>query len=228
MLGVGIDEPGVFRYPYPVPMNTAITNWSHVDVGQVLAVAIGNGGRLYAWGDQSMGPGSDPNITSPTQLGSASNWVDTQTCEFQAVALNSDGQLFGFGDLYYGQGGSLDEDGELYVYPWSSMVDISDGKVISKVALGWYHLMILDSVGKLFVRGANFSGELGIGSEDTDYWTSSWTAVMADKTFSYIYADYSVSMAIENNGTIWIWGAIPSTGDDAGLVTAPVQWSPGE
>ena len=108
-----------------------------------------------------------------------------------------------------GGSGSVAGDVVATVDCWSAWTTISTG---------WRHSLGLRADGSLWAWGQNDIGELGIGVfEDRSSpvrvgSASNWTFVNAGGRFS------ESSMAIQANGTLWIWGQ-----SDLGALSAPVQ-----
>ena len=118
--------------------------------------------------------------------------------------------LDGFNGYYV-----IDADGNLCVWcgendegtKVSVPTKIWTNKKFSSVVSSRGHLLALDAEGKLYTRGNNNYGQLGIGMKGENlFLLSVWNEIMSDKSFTYIYANGTQSFAIDTEGRLWAWG----------------------
>ena len=69
-------------------------------------MAITTGGKLFSWGNNSLGAlglGDTSHRSSPVQVGSLTNWSKVYCGGGFTIALKTDGTLWSFGSNWYGQ-----------------------------------------------------------------------------------------------------------------------------
>ena len=135
-----------------------------IDAGMYSVFYVDSGGDLYAWGDNTgsaLGAGlGAAHLTKPTFVmgnvskAATSRGIDAaQPNNFSTAVLTVEGELYTVGDNSYGQLGRTGEENVLL------KVDF-DG-VITDVALGLDHMLVLDADGVLWGVGNNSYGQLG-------------------------------------------------------------------
>jgi alpha-tubulin suppressor-like RCC1 family protein len=88
-----------------------------------------------------------PTRAKPVALGAAASW---------SAVITDDGSLFTWGDNTHGQLGLGDKETRNVPHH----VDLPF--LVSRVACGHYHMLLLSREGDLYVCGKNSSGELGL------------------------------------------------------------------
>lgn len=171
------------------------TNWTKVCAAKYATIGLRSDGTIWTWGlnsgDQAgqLGVGGSTDVTSPTQVGSATHWVDIAASPSYGTvfyALKNDGTLWYWGDASYG--GGLGQGDTLVTTP----TQIGSASNWAKIYGSYRSLRAIKTNGTLW-GGYNASSPYGgsfqqVGT-DTD-WASSGGGV-----FNW--------HAIKNNGTLW-------------------------
>jgi alpha-tubulin suppressor-like RCC1 family protein len=115
-----------------------------------------------------------------------------------SIALGSDGKVYAIGYNGYGQLGLSDTTNR---YSFTAVSTLS-GKNIIAIAAGEFHSLALDSGGKVYVTGWNYSGELGLGDTTNRY---SFTVVpsLNDKNITAITAGSYFSLILDSDGKVY-------------------------
>lgn len=179
-----------------------------VAAGNDRAVAIGNNGYLYAWGQgvfYGVGDGTTQNRTSPVQVSTQSTGLAT----FSAVsagsgftlALSSDGKIYSWGRNDKGQLGDGTTQDRL------TPVEVSTSLSFVAISAGDHHSIAITENGQLFSWGGNSKGQVGISNNsDVLLPTAVSTASSGTRTFSSIAAGQQHTLALAFDGTLFAWG----------------------
>jgi len=165
--------------------------------------ALRDDGTVWVWGDNSKGqfgqnelPGSNtpikvPEIKDVTAIAAGGEFV---------IALKADGTVWGWGGNYAGQlgNGSLAET--------SLPVQASGLSDIKAIAAGMYHSLALKSDGTVSAWGLNQYGQLGNGTETDSNLPVKVSQVSGFENIIAIAAGAEHSVALKNDGTVWMWG----------------------
>ena len=143
------------------------------------------------------------------------------------VAIDKKGKLWAWGNNEYGQLGT-EEEGNKAV-PTEVKVINEDGSEVTKftkISTGDTHTMAIDGKGNLWTWGNNDKGQLGYATTDatssnpqrviitkeitTEYYDESSNLVqeqeIVERKFIQVSAGGSHSMAIDEDGNLWVWG----------------------
>lgn len=184
---------------------------------------------VYAFGDNS---GNMLGIDSRRTTVSKPEWVEELSGDGSVQIYPSDGYCLALmNGVVYGWGKNSSSK-MLYLpktvsYPAKLDEAPSD---ISKLAVGNNHVLALDKSGKVWVWGANGSGQLGINSGTAVSEPEQLTIVnrkgetVAD-SFSDIAAAENHSMALASDGKLWVFGTNGNgqLGTDEGRIKTPVS-----
>ncbi len=179
------------------------------------SIAIDSDGTIYTWGSNSdgqLGNNSTTNSLVPvavTTSGVLSGKTITAATgsSRHTVAVSTEGQVFSWGANSIGQLGDNSTTSSLVpVMVYSD--GVLSGKTITAVASGQAHSLALDSDGKVYSWGGNWSGELGNNTS-----TSSQvpvevynSGVLSGKTITAIGIGEYHSIALGSDGTVYCWG----------------------
>jgi len=194
------------------------TNMSGItgDAFEGHTLAIDSDGRLWAWGDNSLGQLGQGNTTSklkPVRVGNASNWIDVEVGSAFSIALNDEGEIWLWGDNRFGQLGP-DVVAEFQSVP--TQLPDKDGTVANndiwiKIAAGAEHVLAIHGAaltstnGRLYAWGRNTVDQLGLGAGQSSQ-TNTPTPVNAT-LWREVEAGSTSSFAITATGSrLHAWG----------------------
>lgn len=132
-----------------------------------------------------------------------------------ALALVPSGNVYAVGDNYYGQlgdGSTVDRSVPISVAGLPEPV--------TAVAAGSLHALALTESGSVYAWGYNGSGELGIGSYETQHTPVSVASLPSN--IAQIAAGFSRSFAITGDGELYAWGYGPLGNGDYGGSAVPI------
>ena len=152
----------------PTEVAGGAADWAAVTAGFGFTCARKTTGRLYCWGDDSSGqlgdggsiPGSDQ--ASPIEVaGGATDWAGVDAGTYHVCARTTTGRLYCWGDDSYHQLGDGSTD-----IPRSVPTAVAGGATNwANVSAGSWHTCARRTTGRLYCWGANFTGQLGNGSQ---------------------------------------------------------------
>lgn len=179
-----------------------------IAAGQRHALAVSYRGKVWAWGNNGAGQlGEEPsgdnprtdNRLVPEIIEGLNNIIDVEAGGAFSLAINNKGQVLAWGDNDNGQ---LAQDPNSVDFQARPTV-VSGLSKISEIAAGKDHAIALKRNGKLFAWGQNFSGQLGLGTND-DIFTPS--PVDTKVKMEHIAASGNFSLAISRKGHLYTWG----------------------
>ena len=177
-----------------------------IAAGDYYSIAIGNDGKLYAWGFNQIGQLGNGNYTSsnsPVVVNLPAGVSPTIIAAGggHSMAIGNDGKLYAWGFNFYGQLGN----GNNTSSNMPVVVNLPAGVSPTIIAAGGGHSMTIGNNGKLYAWGDNSSGQLGNGTT-----TQSNTPVVVNLAAGIspaaIAAGDSHSLAIGNDGKLYTWG----------------------
>lgn len=187
-------------------------------------LAIDTNGALWAWGwDYSgqLGTAVHASATVPTRVDTSSGLTSVVAAAAgynDSYAVDANQDVWSWGDA---TGDMLGTGATSTAWAPAKIPGLSG---ITAVAAGASHVLALASDGTLWAWGDNGFGQLGDGSN-----TSSATPVHLGTALisnvSAIAAGNGSSLALESDGTVWVWGyrAIPLSNGGFGASNTPVQ-----
>ncbi|MBN9393395.1 MAG: hypothetical protein J0I20_35520 [Chloroflexi bacterium] len=178
-----------------------------IAAGQYHSLALGNDGKLYAWGqndDGQLGDGTNNNSPTPVEvaLPAGVQVAAIATEGFTSLALASDGKLYSWGANYYGQVG----DGTNTSSNEPVEVHLPVGVSATTIAAGYFHNMAIGSDGKLYAWGSNDYGKLGDGTTN-DRNEPVEVQLPAGVTATAIALGQDQSLVIGSDGKVYTWGS---------------------
>jgi alpha-tubulin suppressor-like RCC1 family protein len=137
---------------------------------------------------------------SPTQVPELHSIVAISQGKDHALALRSDGTVWAWGRNDNGQLGVLD------TYYALVPVQVSNLSQVVSVAAGERHSLALKSDGTMWAWGGNYPGVLGLG--DPNLYVQQIPAQIPGLTnVKEISAGLLNSAAVQQDGTLWVWGS---------------------
>ncbi|MBA2611991.1 MAG: T9SS type A sorting domain-containing protein [Bacteroidetes bacterium] len=178
-------------------------NWKSIAAGSFNILGIKNDNTLWAWGanyNGQCGNGTYNTIlTTPTQIGTDNNWKTVSVGVYHCVGIKADSTLWVWGGNYSGQlgdGTNIDKNTPIQIgtsHDWKS------------IATGHYHTVAIKTDGTIWAWGNNTYGQIGDFSSSNNRYNPE--KLGTDTDWKTCGAGLNHSMAIKNNGTLWMWGA---------------------
>jgi alpha-tubulin suppressor-like RCC1 family protein len=171
--------------------------------GDYHSLALKSNGTVWSWGanwEGQLGDGTWSDQVTPVQVSGLTN-VTAIAAGYHSLALKSNGTVVGWGANTFGELGN----GSQYTSN-NTPVTVSGLTNVVAIAAGVYHSMALKSDGTVWTWGANWYGGLGTGGS---LWTNQTTPAQVSGLSGIVAiaaGDYH-SVALKNDGTVWVWGA---------------------
>ncbi|MCL2377051.1 MAG: stalk domain-containing protein [Defluviitaleaceae bacterium] len=177
-----------------------------VDAGGFTSIAITSDGQLWQWGNDVTRWGHNENFPSPRRL--MSNVMTAAAGSGHILMVTNNNRLYGIGmvqnlGIY---------DGNPNLSPvWQGSPHVTQPTHIMSnvqaVVSNSQTSFALTTGGRMYGWGPNSLGDIGIGSNE--FWINLPQFVMAD-----VREIFTGSMALRNDGSLWIWGAIDDAFDN--------------
>jgi alpha-tubulin suppressor-like RCC1 family protein len=188
--------------------------------GGAHSLALRRDGTVWAWGSNAqgqLGDGSTTTRSKPVAVGADRDWMGVAAGEDFSVAIKQDGTLWSWGSAASGVLGNGQTSGTRKT-PGPVCDDPTRacyGNRYVAVAVGKRHVLAVAQNGSLWAWGANGNGQLGDGTTSTrSFPTREQTAA---RTWLFVAAGDSHSLALDTFGHLFAWGANASgqlgTGD---------------
>ncbi|BDR55335.1 hypothetical protein KIMH_14460 [Bombiscardovia apis] len=202
----------------PVPPNGV--HYTQISTGWGHSLAIGNDGKVYAWGFNVHGE-VDPTIVGhvnrPVRVqGLPSNVRFTQVSagEYHSLALGDDRQVYAWGQNYSGQLGSSTGFGS--IAGSGEIVQVSGGDLhvgITQISAGAGHSLALGTDRQIYAWGSNTYGELGNTTGNSappnpaNIAPKRVTGAGLPRYWDQISAGSGYSLAVGYNNRVYAWGS---------------------
>ena len=194
----------------PVSVAGAVKTFCQISVGNNgganRTAAIDKNGRVWGWGNNSLGVIGDNTTTSrltPVSVaGATKTFCKISTGNVHGLAIDKNGRAWGWG---YNASGQL---GDNSITQRNTPVSVAGAvKTFCEISAGQTsdgHSIALDKNGRAWAWGNNGFGKLGINSTTS---TRTPLSVLGNiKTFCKISAGGNHTLAIDKNGRVWAWG----------------------
>ncbi|QWB99902.1 InlB B-repeat-containing protein [Mycoplasmatota bacterium] len=171
--GGGVSTP--FDITSEFNLNTGETVTS-ISLGSYHSSAITSEGRVFTWGNNSLGQLGDGTTTNnrntPTEITSMFelNAGETVTSILlgsnHSSAISSEGRVFTWGSNYQGQlgDGTIGYSSNITPIEITSQFELNVGETMTSISLGGSHSSAITSEGRVLTWGNNYSGQLGDGT----------------------------------------------------------------
>lgn len=172
-----------------------------VAAGEQFSVAVDLNGRVYTWGINTngqlgLGVADNGAYTTPSLVPGIYGITKVEAGENHVIALSKNGYAYVWGK---NTSGSLGIAGSTTVpQQISTIADVID------VEAGEDHSLILTANGTVYATGRNAFGQLGVSVDKTN--RNSFEIVPINATIQYIAAGKAMSMAVDTEGKVWVWG----------------------
>ncbi len=183
-----------------------VTEWKMISTGYSHTAAITADGKLYMWGTNNYGQLGfgvrNNNLYAPAQISTTEQWQSVSAKSLHTLAITADGKLYAWGANGNGQLGL----GHTAIQSIPALVNVEGVNNWKSVTTGHGHTVAITTDGKLYVWGANESGQLGFGvhSEIALYTTP--TQISATEQWQSVSTKFSHTVAITTDGKLYVWG----------------------
>ncbi len=177
-----------------------------VSAGYEHSLAVGNDGRVYAWGGNASGQLGDGTTTTRLTpevlaLPAGVSALSVSAGDGHSLAVGSDGNVYAWGWNAYGQLG----DGTTTNHLTPEAVRLSLGIAALSVSAGYAHSLAVGSDGSLYAWGYNVDGQLGDGTTTT-HLTPEAVGLPGGAIPLTVAAGYCHSLAVGGDGKVYVWG----------------------
>ncbi|CAM3098780.1 right-handed parallel beta-helix repeat-containing protein [Rariglobus hedericola] len=203
--GTGSGSAGSSWAPVTVP---GLDNLKAVSAGMFSSLALDDDGTLWAFGQNvygQLGINSVVNASIPTVTLILTNVQTMSAGSYHATAVKTDGTVWGWGLNTNGQVG----DGTTVQRNQPVQVLTASAPLTNAVmvAAGASHSAALKTDGTVWTWGANNYGQLGDGTTTNRTRAAQVATVSGPLTgIIEISAGAHHTVALKNDGTVWIWG----------------------
>jgi alpha-tubulin suppressor-like RCC1 family protein len=195
-----------------------------VSAGWNWSAALLADGRIVTWGFGTDGRQGQPGASNPAAPGLVMDQATGQPLDHVVaisagynfgLALKASGQLYAWGNNSSGQlgqgttGGSVDAAVAVKAPGGAAPL----GNIVMAVA-GGNHALALDATGKVWSWGYSQNGELGDGVDHPRLNSSALPGAVVSPAgtlqlgdVASLAAGYAHSLALGNDGSLWIWGS---------------------
>ena len=193
----------------PVRCGT-LTGIKKVVCGYAQSYAVLENGSVYAWGNADsgcLGTGQTEQQNSPVQITSISNAVDIAAGHYSVAVVLDNGKVKTFGRNNYGQLGLTYSEDNRTFKTTPQDAKLPNDVVITKIAAGPYHYLMVDSDNNLITMGNNdfFQVDDGTALEST----TTIRRVRGIKNVNEVSGGYYNSLALcdyDGGKAVWQFG----------------------
>ena len=170
-------------------------------VGDSHIMALKEDGTVWSWGSNSngqLGNGDRQNVAIPTKINSLSNVIEIDANSEYSLALKNDGTVWAWGENAHGELGDASIEKSLIPL---QIIGIED---IIAISAGGTHCAALKKDGTVWTWGRNYYGQIGNGEFGGKQSTPMQVKGILD--VKAIASGDRHTMALKNDGTVWVWG----------------------
>lgn len=195
------DTTYYLPFPSRVPMLPGITA---ISAGMKHSLALAKDGTVYSWGENrygQLGDGTTTNRLTPVVVRGVTGAIAVAAAYDFSVALLADGTVmtWGHGSGALGRPG-ITENGP---NPVPALVPRAAG--VTAISAGGQHVLALTGAGQVLAWGEQNAGQVGRANAPT---VAGPVPTIADVRF--VHATGLTSFAVLADGTIMVWGVLPS------------------
>ena len=178
----------------------SFNDWNIISIGSNHSLGIRDGGKLYAWGNNSSGQLGDSTTsrrTTPIKIGEYNDWEMVSAGITYSLGIR-DGKLYSWGGNQFGKTGLGTTSGNTLIP--TQIGSFNDWEMVS--AGSFHSLGIRD--GELYAWGRNSNGQTGLGTTSGE--TLEPTQVEEFNDWEIVSAGSTHSLGIRNGGELYAWG----------------------
>ena len=185
-------------------------------VGPTHSVAVADDNTIFTWGSNGegqLGTGDLDQRNLPTAVNDLNGVLTGKVIVEVVAALNytlvrtQDNRIIGWGTNAYGQLG-LGISSLRSTVPVEAVLGVMAGKTIKRIACAGGRSLALTDEGNVFGWGYSNSGETGLSYAvyNSTIGLVGGIGVASGRPVKDIAAGYSHSVALLQDGTVWVWG----------------------
>lgn len=230
-----INKSTTYRRTYPEKILTGVT---FVDVGNVTTVIKSDGTLWYTGGVtkvESMGMVDTKHEYQKNFIKLDNSVVSVSSGNDAIYAVKSNGELWEFAFEYVHDSGpeviNIDQAPEASSahYELKKTLFMSG---VDKVSASTGHVLALKKDGSVWAWGSNQHAQIGNGKHGQGFENEITTPIKVLEDSKNIYVSSTMSAAIKNDGSLWMWGQRPDQEQQyidgeisAGFSATPIQVS---
>lgn len=202
-LGLGTD-----KYFYNTPQLLSPPDkdsWYKFSCGGEVTFALTLCGEIYSWGfnrNGDLGLSSKKDVRTPTRLTlpTTDPIKDMQCGSHHMVMLTENGKMFTCGSSFYGELGIGDVKS-------SKLREVKpvQNTVWTKIFVNKSHMIAINSIGKAYVWGWNYSGQLGLGDNKNRNIPHRLVSPDGSQWDTFFCSTHN-TVGKTSKGNVYIWG----------------------
>ena len=181
--------------------------FTHLSAGGVFTCGIDTTGKAWCWGHDSygeLGDGDDNEQPeyAPVAVDTTLTFTDLTAGTNHICGIDSTDKAWCWGydgSEALGNGTGTDDK--------YSPVAVTGALEFTHLTAGGHHTCGIDTTGKAWCWGADWSGQVGNGNVAQQSTEPVPVAVASDRIFSHLTAGFFHTCGIDTTGTSWCWGA---------------------
>ena len=189
-----------------------------IAAGMQFSLGVSTEGNFYSWGENSSGQlGTDsvhglsliPVRADTTGVLTGKTITSIITGSEHTLVLTSEGKVYAWGRNADGQLGNNSTTNSSIPVAVDTSGVLSE-KIITSIAAGTSHSLVLDTEGKIHTWGNNYSGQLGNGFNGDSILNPTAVdtgGVLSGKTITKIESKFHHSLALDDEGKVYAWGS---------------------